>query len=306
LETPWKRVADLVDHGPNDFVYEYDVSTGQITFGNGVNGQRVPDQAQVLSTYAVSDAEQGNVGRNRKWQVAGFQGVMGINLDPVSGGASSPDWTEQRHEARERSKNEHALVSSDDIVAAAKDLPLLEVARAWISIPVPAAPRTGVVTLIAMRARAGPNEPAQTPETSRWLNAIRDQLTPRMPLGARVSVVAPTYVPFSITATAECIRGFDPDDIEAAIAKTLSSRLTLVAMQAGAKQRDPGVGVTVRDVTMWIRSTPGVARVTTLQLRDQTGKPLPGGVSASADGFPKWLSGASTFSVSRPTSGGAR
>jgi predicted phage baseplate assembly protein len=306
LEMPWQRVDHLVDHGPSETVFEYDASTRQVTFGNGLNGQLVPDQAQVLASYAVSDAEQGNVGRNRKWQVAGFQGVMGINLDPVGGGASAPDWVEQRRDARERSKTEHALVSSDDIVAAAKGLPLLEVARAWISTPANGAPRTGVVTLVAMRARTGPNEPAQAPETSRWLDAIRRRLTPQMPLGARLMVVAPTYVPFSLTASIECVRGVAPDDIKTAVEQTLSERLTLVAASAGARERDRGVVVTLRDVTIWIRSTPGVARVTALTLLDETGKALPNGVSVPTDGFPKWLFGASTVSVTRQSSGGAR
>src|SRR6185295_7524052 len=162
-----------------------------------VNGRLVPDQSDVLTTYAVSDGEQGNVGRNRKWQVAGFQGVTGVNLEPISGGVASPGWEAQRRDARERSKNEHALVSSDDIETAAKELPLLEVARAWISTPAVGTPRTGEVTLVAMRARTGSIEPVQAPETSRWLDAIRRRLSPRMPLGARLAVVAPTYVPFS-------------------------------------------------------------------------------------------------------------
>jgi len=306
LELPWKRVDRLVDQGPDESVYEYDASTGQITFGNGVNGRLAPDQAQVLATYAVSDAEQGNVGRNRKWQVAGFQGVMGINLDPISGGASPLGWKDQRRDARERSKSEHALVSSADIMTAAKTLPLLEVARAWISAPATGTPRTGVVTLVAMRARTGSNEPVEAPETSRWLDAIRGRLAPRMPLGVRLAVVAPAYVPFSITATVESIRGFAPEDIKTAIEKKLNERLTLVASSDDDKQRDAGVGVTVRDVTIWIRSTPGVARVTTMKLFDATGKALDDGVAVPRDGFPKWLFDASKISVSRQQSGSER
>jgi hypothetical protein len=176
----------------------------------------------------------------------------------------------------------------------------------WISIPPTAAPRTGIVTLIAMRARSGPNEPAQAPETSRWLDAIRRQLLPRMPLAARLAVVAPTYVPFTLTATIECVRGLAPNDLKAAVEKTLSERLTLVASSVSAKQRDPGIGVTIRDLTVWIRSTAGVARVTSLKLFDETGKALPNGVAVPPDGFPKWLFDPNSISVSRQASGGTR
>jgi hypothetical protein len=41
-----------------------------------------------------------------------------------------------------------------------------------------------------------------------------------MPLGVRLAVVAPAYVPFSITATVESIRGFAPEDIKTAIEKS--------------------------------------------------------------------------------------
>lgn len=302
LEMPWKRVDRLVDQGPNEAAYEYDASTGEITFGNGVNGRLVPDQSDVLATYAVSDGEQGNVGRNRTWQVAGFQGVMGVNLEPISGGAASPGWEAQRRDARERSKNEHALVSSDDIVTAAKNLPLLEVARAWIATPATGTPRTGVVTLVAMRARPGSKEPVQAPETSRWLDAIRRRLAPRMPLGTRLAVVAPTYVPFSIIATIESIRGFAPEEIESAIKKKLNERLTLVAPSGDDQERDAGVGVTVQDVTVWIRSVPGVARVTMLKMLDATGKTVDKKLVVPRDGFPKWLSEPSKISVSRQQS----
>ncbi len=306
LEMPWKRVDRLVEQGPDEAVYEYDAATGEITFGNGVNGRLVPDQSDVLTTYAVSDGEQGNVGRNRKWQVAGFQGVMGVNLDPISGGAASPGWETQRRDARERSKSEHALVSSDDIVTAAKKLPLLEVARAWIATPATGTPRTGVVTLVAMRARTGSNEPVHAPETSRWLDATRRRLSPRMPLGTRLAVVAPTYVPFSIVATVESIRGFAPEDITTAIVKKLNERLTLVALSGDDKERDPGADVTTQDITVWIRSVPGVVRVTMLKMFDASGKPVDKKLVVPRDGFPKWLSDPSKISVSRQQSGAGR
>jgi predicted phage baseplate assembly protein len=307
LATTWKRVDRLIDYGPSDAVYEYDAAAGQITFGNGLNGRMAPDQAQVLATYAVSDADRGNVGRNRKWQVAGFEGVVGVNLDQVTGGAgaSAPGGMDQRREARSRAVIDHALVSSDDIIQAAKALPLLEVARAWISTPGTTAPRTGVVTLVVMRARSGPNEPPNAPETARWLAEIRRQLTSRMPLGSRLAVVGPTYVPFSLSATIQCARGLNPDTVKSAAETTLSKRLMLVGRPDADAARQPGVGVTIRDLTTWIRSTPGVTAVSSVQLSDADGRSVQNGVTVPGDGFPKWLIDSSSISVSRPASGSA-
>ena len=49
----------------------------------------------------------------------------------------------------------------------------------------------GVVTLIALRSRPEGNEPRQPPETPLWLEGIRSQLAPRIPLGTRLVVKAP-------------------------------------------------------------------------------------------------------------------
>ena len=76
----WHRDDDLSDRGPNDNVFALNTRTGEVTFGNGVNGRMPPAGSHVLVSYAVSDAEQGNVARNRRWKVDGFGGAFGVNL----------------------------------------------------------------------------------------------------------------------------------------------------------------------------------------------------------------------------------
>src|SRR5262249_5242271 len=66
----WRRCDHLSDFGPDDRVFELDAARAQVTFGNGVNGRVPPAEAQVLVTYAVCDADEGNVARNRRWSVA--------------------------------------------------------------------------------------------------------------------------------------------------------------------------------------------------------------------------------------------
>ena len=261
----WKRVDRLSEHGPDDRVFELDARRAQVTFGNGINGRLLPAETQILVSYAVCDADQGNVARNRRWKVAGFQGAFGINLDPVSGGAAAPGAIDQRRTARLRSRDEHALVSSGDVAAAAKALPLLEVARAWVLPPSEKTPRTGAVTLVAMRARPEGKEPAQIPETPRWLNAIRRQLVTRMPLGTRLVVAAPRYAGFFIRATIVAEAGRNPDAIKKDVERELSKRLALT-------ERRPGAPVTRRDVTAWLRALDGVTSVAELHLVRATGK----------------------------------
>jgi hypothetical protein len=300
--TEWTRCDRLSDRDPGERVYELETSTGELTFGNGVNGALLPAGADVLVSYAVCDAEQGNVARNRVWHVAGFAGGFGVNPDPVAGGAAATSFDEQRRAARALSREDHPLVSASDIAAAAMALPLLEVARAWMPAPDERAPRTGTATLIAMRARPAGNEPDAVPETARWLEAIRRRLAPRMPLGVRLVVVAPRYVGFTIDATIESEQARAPESVRRAVNATLMQRLALVDAGAGVAPREPGVPLTRRDLTAWIRATDGVRRVVSLQLLDAAGATVEK-IVVTASGLPRWSAARSTIVVNRPAAG---
>src|SRR5262249_4736141 len=149
-------------------------------------------------------------------------------------------------------------VTPDDIVGAAKSLPLMDVTRAWVASPAATAPRTGVVTLVAMLKRSSVEEPANIPETSRWLRAVHNRVRARVPLGTRLEVVAPDYAPFSIQVGVASKAGFDPKVVKTSIQTELLARLTLVDREGGKQPRQPGAPVTPRDVSAWIRLVDGV------------------------------------------------
>ena len=303
--TSWSRTDRLADRGPDENVYELDLKTATVTFGNGINGRIPPAESQVFVTYSVSDGEAGRVARNRKWSVGGFARTFGVNPDPTSGGTGAAGWLEQRREARRRSRDEHALVSTNDIVSAAKAIPLLEVARAWIPEPGDSAPRTGITTLIAMRSRPDGQEPEQPPETRSWLEGIRSQLAPRIPLGTRLVVKAPQYVEFSIHAVLESEQGRDPSAIKSAVEAELQERLVLVDSAAGLSTRQPGVQVTRRDVAAWLRTVDGIKRVVRLELRGADNKSKDS-IVVPRTGLPRWNSTRSTIEVNRPQPGRPR
>jgi predicted phage baseplate assembly protein len=284
-------------------MYELDAQASTLTFGNGVNGALLPAQSQVYVSYDVSDAEQGDVARNRGWLVAGFEGTYGVNPDPITGGASPSTFTGQRRTARLRSREEHALVSSADIKSAATELPLLEVARAWVPPAGECAPHTGIVRLIVMRCRAGGREPELAPETPRWLEAVRRRLAPRMPLGTRLVVSAPRYVEFSIVATIESEQGRDPASVRATVEATLQARLALVESGGVLPPRQPGAPVTHRDLTAWLRATDGVRRVKDVRLLDAKGMRTEK-IVVPRSGLPRWSASRSTILVDRPAPGG--
>jgi predicted phage baseplate assembly protein len=299
------RLGRLVDSGPLDTVHEFDAATQRVSFGNGVNGSMPPAGAAMLATYAVSDGERGGAAANHRWHVGGFAGAFGVNLDAVGGGAAPTGWIDERREARRRAREDHALVSVEDIVAAALALPLLEVVRAWVPAPHEEAPRTGVVTLVAMRARTSEEEAAmletpETPETPRWLEGIRRRLAPKMPLATRLVVTAPRYVPFSVRASIEVAAGRDPATVLADIHSALKARLALTGIAA----RRPGVPVTKRDLLAWIRVVEGVRQVAALRLVPASGIAADQ-IAVPRNGLPRFDLAASTLDIRRAASGGA-
>jgi predicted phage baseplate assembly protein len=287
----WRRSERLSDTGPDDRVFELDAGRALVTFGNGVNGKIPPAESQVLVSYAVCDADKGNVARNRRWSVAGFEGTFGVNIDRVAGGAAPAGAIDQRRDARVRAGEEHALVSSADLAAAAKALPLLEVARAWVLPPGANAPRTGVVTLVVMRARPDGKEPAQIPESRRWLDAVRRQLVPRVPLGTRLLLAAPRYVDFWIQATLLVAAGRDPEAIKKDVERELAKRLALL-------DRRPGVAVTPRDVAAWLRGVDGERSIAELHLQRRRGKDEKE-IAVPRGGLPRFDLSRSTIEVQR-------
>lgn len=294
------RPARLASSGPDAPVFEFDTATARVTFGNGVNGRVPPQSSTMLATYGVSDGDQGNVAANRKWRVLGFLGSFGVNIDAVADGMAPTDWIDERREARRRSRDDHALVSSEDIESAALALPLLEVARAWVLMPDDKAPRTGTVTLVAMRARTSEGEAGSTPETPRWLAAIRRRLVAKMPLATRLIVTGPRYIEFSISATIDVAAGRDPADIKVAVERELRTRLALV----GATARRPGLPVTKRDLTPWIRLVDGVQRVAMLRLLLGSRTDVDE-IKVPRNGLPRFNLAGSTLEMKRAGSGAA-
>lgn len=293
------RPAALADSGPLDAVYAFDAATQRVSFGNGVNGRIPPEGATMVATYAVSDGEQGDAAANHRWRVGGFAGAFGVNPDAVGGGAAPTGWIAERREARRRAREDHALVSADDIVAAALALPLLEVGRAWVLPAAEEAPRTGVVTLVAMRARTPDEAGGGTAETARWLEGIRRRLAPRIPLATRLVVAAPRYVDFSVRATIEVAAGRDPATVLADVERALAQRLALT----GSTARHPGVPLTRRDLMAWIRVVEGVRRVAVLRLLQAGGAEVEQ-IVVPRNGLPRFDAAASAFALQRAVPGG--
>lgn len=297
----WHQVDDLEHSGPADLVYELDTDTESVYLGNGINGHLPETGSEIAIDYAYCSGAAGNTPRRQHWAVSGIRGNFGLNPDPIAGGGDADSDIDLRRKARIRLRAEHALVTAADIAQAALDLPDLEVARAEVILPRARPDATRELTLVALRARANGEEPAQAPETARWLAAVRRALLPRMPLGTRLDVRAPDYRAFSLSATLEAMPRRDPADIEAAVRQKLREGFALTP-RPGIETRPFGASVTTRDVAALIRRVPGVKRVSELTLR---GNGNTGTIRMSAFSLPRLDLAGSSISVLRAGAAGA-
>jgi hypothetical protein len=259
LRREWRRVDDLSASGPGDLDYELDPASETLAFGNGVNGYLPPFAAQIFVDYPYCDGAGANTPRNQRWLVRGIAGMFGVNLEAVSGGADASSDLDLRREARRRLHEAHALVTAADVENAARALGDLEVARAKVAAIATQIDTPPEITLLALRARVSADEPAQAPETPRWLAAVRRALLARMPLSTRLTVRAPGYRSFSLNASIEVLPRRNPADIEQAVRLRLRDAFTLVP-RANLTPREFGAPVTARDLAALIRAVPGVRR----------------------------------------------
>lgn len=265
LRRTWRRVDDLSASGPADLDYELDTAHETLLFGNGINGYQPPFEAQIFVDYPFCDGASANTPRNQRWMVRGIAGTFGNNPEAIAGGADAGDDAALRREARQHLHASHPLVTGGDVQDAAMALGDLEVVRTRVAAVAPAVDAQREISLVAMRARPTVDEPAQAPETTRWLAAVRRALLPRIPLGTRLRVRAPGYRSFSVTAHVEVLPRRDPVAVVDAVRLRLRDAFTLVP-RPGLPPREFGTPVSTRDLAALIRSVPGVRRIVELTL----------------------------------------
>lgn len=263
---PWLIQPSLDASGPQERHLTFDPATATLMFGNGVNGKVPAMDEPLLLSYRASAGAAGNLPRRQQWKVPGLSTYFGSNPDPVSGGEDAPGMDDLRRAARRSVRTDRALVSADDLVAAALDLTDLELARALVLGPDQRGPcrqpQGEVLTLVAMRARL--DDPEAT-ESARWLDAVRTRLSPRLPLGTRLRVVAPRYLPLRVKVRLVAAPMQDPAAIVETAGKLLAQRLAVTA-PAPAPVWPFGAPLTATSVAAWLSRLPGVQRVASCEL----------------------------------------
>lgn len=294
----WNCCEQLEQSGPDDNVFELADFNTIIRFGNGINGRCPPKGSRILVTYAISDGEHGNVSRNRQWNVQGIHGVFGTNFQPMVEGSASSNLKDLKRLARKVPRDDRPIVTEEDLVEAALELPLLEVARAWVPKPVPTHPANKCVSLICMQKRFdGVGDRSAPPETYQWLDTIRRQLSKRFLMGTRLEVYPPTYKDFSIDVDVISEDGLSPARVKETVVAELKEQLALTAPDLKSF-RTAGLPLSVADLAGWILSCEGVVGIRGVEIIDSEGVKR-SVLNVPSDGLPNWNRGESRIKVSR-------
>jgi predicted phage baseplate assembly protein len=265
-------VGRLDEAAAGDACYEWSERSGggeiEIRFGNGVNGRRPAEGAQIRIEAKLSAGAAGNVASSLIWRMDGL-GLSWRNPEPIAGGADPDDTSDLLERLRARLRDQRTLAASADIEAAARRLSRAygiaraEIVEGWEpGRRRPASPATR--TLLVTRE-------GEANETDHWLRAISAALRPRIAIAERLVVAAPVRRRLGLRIRAIAERGRVPAEVERSIRDLLLRRL-------GPGAAWPlGRHVTATAVGGWVRGLAGVARVTEAALLDGNGRALGSG-----------------------------
>lgn len=256
---PWKP-GTFDRAGPADPVFVVseakDGSGIEITFGNGVNGRRPDPHEPIEVALELSCGAGGNIASPLGWLMA-TPALRWRNRQPIAGGADPEDAAELLDSARRRLRDRRPLTGSSEIEESALALPdAFGVTRASViegwerGRRRPGAPVTRTL-LVTRRGTAA--------ESTAWLRSVARTLRPRIPLGERLLVAAPTFRDVRVTARITAAVGARPERVYRAVIDELARRLASSSWPLG---RD----VCATAVAGWIRLVEGVDGVSDVKL----------------------------------------
>jgi predicted phage baseplate assembly protein len=288
----WEEVPNFAQAGPNDKVYTINLSTGLISFGDGLNG-KIPgfnssdasfrigtERPNVKATnYRWGGGAQGNVGSNTittlNSTIAYVDSVT--NLRPATGGRDEETIAEASDRAPAVIRTQYRAVTADDFADLAKMTPGVEIVRAYAlaahhpTLSVTRAqsaagsgestdvPFPGLVTVLVI-PRSTDLKPVPTPATIQLVAQYLDKV--RL-LTTEVYVKAPDYRKVEIEVQVIA----NPKFLIAAVSKALNAQLLKYFNPVTGGENESGwgfgKGIYAYETTRQILLSDGVVRIVT-------------------------------------------
>jgi predicted phage baseplate assembly protein len=228
----WTRRPDLDSSTRTDFHFAADLTSGQLTFGDGERGRALPPDAPVFAQYRVTQAGAGNVSANQVTE-SPLAGIAVANLGPGWGGADQEDLESATgraaallycHDPRSPHPPTNG-VNLLDFERMALRVPHTRVARAKAYANLdgryPCLRAPGTVTVVIIPEMKTP----QPTPSAHLLSAVAQYICPRRLVCTQVRVVGPVYVVVSVAAHVAIDADADPGATQAAIVAALNAFL---------------------------------------------------------------------------------
>lgn len=200
----WQAVEDLSEKSPKDRVYAIDSTFGEITFGDGQNGMKVPiGRNNIRATYQAGGGARGNVGVQQITALrTTIPSVEEVSNPEAAGGAADTESVERALErGPQKIKHRGRAVTVEDYAWLAK-----EASRSIVRVKVlpnmndQGQTETNWVTIIIVPASPDPR-PTPTPQLRQNVERyLRTRAANAVSSADHILVVGPTYVAVDVTA----------------------------------------------------------------------------------------------------------
>lgn len=238
------RELQCVDDARTTDVFELDPEAGELRFGDGLRGRRLPLGARVFAAYEFCLGGLGNVATgaiNTAPQLP--SGFAVANPVQTWGGADAESTATGEKQVKRYLQHRDRLVSVDDFESVAYRAPGVQIGRIEVLpafhpdlVPNEPGSAPGIVTLMAIPA----SDPAQpdAPRADRlFLNALCRHLDPRRLVTTELVVRGPEYKGIWISVGIEVAAGFSVAQAIDDVKQRLRDVLAPVG-PAGATPRD--------------------------------------------------------------------
>ena len=230
----WEQVEDFDASKPDDTHYVLDVETGELLFGDGVNGAVPPvPRAEArknirIIQYRIGGGERGNVasGAIAKPSATALPAALMLTNHRAAAGGAEPETLEDAQtRVRLALQTRFRAVTTDDFELLARATPGLRVARARaIPLYAPQAPETETPASVTVVVVPFSESAKPIPSSAFLLNVCRHLEKHRL-VTTQLHVIAPTYVEVDVKATVLLRVGFDDASVRQRIEETLNSFL---------------------------------------------------------------------------------
>jgi hypothetical protein len=261
----WARVDDLLGAGPEvptrdprlppgrvaavqlpSKVFAVDAEAGELRFGDGTRGARVPQGAAMVVDYDVSAGAAGNVAEGAIRSAAALPpGLTVSNLVPSWGGADAESVEQgERHVARYLQHRDR-LVTAEDFKTITLRTPGVAIGRVEVLPAQRPVPDSAAVTDApgALTVMVVPRFDARNPDApeadAALLNAVCAWLEPRRLVTTEVFLRGPTYVDFAVSVGIEVVPGASARDVREAVARALREFFSPLPTEGAAGLEEP-------------------------------------------------------------------